>query len=305
MKNVTCLVALLGVAAGATLPAAAALQNEISLDFAVRSETEPTLDGRLDDAAWTKAVVHDRFYDYYKANPKLSANRSELRLLYTDSALWIGLRHYDSHMEGLKVLATARDSVGWHEDSDEVYVDPFGDAIGYTKLLVNAAGVIGDMRRIDGSVSLGEWSGLAWRAKTSVHGDRWEVEIRLPYSDLQKPPVPGGALWRLCVTRFSWTTGSFVGSVSSPNGSYNNTAGFGYLYFLKDGETPDAALAKRVLEGRVTPPWGLWLGTTLLTDRGEGVVTMTEEECRAAEEREERRRAEIHRRLKEEFGGRE
>ena len=251
--------------------ARAAALNEIYVDFAVKADVDPVLDGKLDDPVWQKAVVHSRFYEYFKPRPKVSPLRSEMRLLYTDKALWIGLTHFEDHPEKLKVLATVRDGVSWWEDMDEIYIDPFGAAVGYTKLLVNSAGVIGDRRRVDSSVVLNEWSGDAWRAKTQVCGDRWTVEICLPYSDLQMPPVPGESLWRLCVTRYQWTTGKFVGNVSSPGGNNKNPSAFGYLSFLKPGESPDADGIVRALSGNVAAPWCTEIDGRLVYDFGDGI----------------------------------
>ena len=73
----------------AAVSAEAAALNEIYVDFAVKAETPPVLDGKLDDPAWKDAIVHTRFYEYFKPHPKKAAIRSEMRLLYTDKALWI------------------------------------------------------------------------------------------------------------------------------------------------------------------------------------------------------------------------
>ena len=253
------------------LSASAAALNEIYVDFAVKADVEPVLDGRLDDAVWQKAVVHSRFYEYFKPRPNVSPLKSEMRLLYTDKALWIGLTHFEDHPEKLRILSTVRDGVSWWEDMDEIYVDPFGAAIGYTKLLVNAAGVIGDRRRVDGSVILWEWSGDAWRAKTHVYDDRWTVEVCLPYSDLQMPPEPGKSLWRLCVTRYQWTTGKFVGNTSSPGGNNKDPSAFGYLAFLLPGQRPDAEGVVKALGGNVAAPWCTEIDGRLVYDFGDGV----------------------------------
>lgn len=280
--------------------------NEIVVNVAAKADVSPVLDGRLDDDAWKSAPVHTRFYEYYKSHPKPAPIKSEMRLLYTDKALWIGLVHYEDAVDRLKVVGTARDSVDWYEDMDEIYIDPYGDAVGFTKLLVNSAGVIGDMRRIDGSVVLKEWSGNAWRAKTSVASDRWCVEVCIPYSDLQRPPEPGGPLWRICVTRYQWTSGKFVGSVSSPRGAYNNPSGFGYLYFLPSGDAPDGDVLVAALKGKVAPPWCLALADTILYDTGDGVKVRSGDVTAflAAEEKADRDRMESFRKkLEVEFGG--
>lgn len=299
--------AVAAAAIAAAIGCAQAVQlNEIAVNFAAKTDVAPVLDGRLDDEVWQKAPVHTRFYEYCKPHPKLAPIRSEMRLLYTDKALWIGIRHHEDAIDKLKVIGTVRDSVDWYEDMDEIYIDPYGDAIGFTKLLINTAGVIGDMRRVDGSVTLNEWSGNAWQAKTCVGDDWWSVEVCLPYSDLQRPPVPGGALWRFCVTRYQWTSGKFVGSVSSPKGAYMNPSGFGYLYFLPQGEAPRSDVIVSALKGKVAPPWCLALGDAVLYDVGDGVKTHEGEIQAFLDENEkaDRDRMETFRkRLEEEFGG--
>jgi hypothetical protein len=157
----------------------------------------------------------------------------------------------------------------------EFYIDPFGAAVGYTKLLVNSTGVIGDRRRIDSAVKLWEWSGDSWQAETSVEKDRWTIELRLPYSDLQMPPVPGKSMWRLCVTRYQWTSGGFVGSVSSPGGNNKNTAGFGYLWFLPDAGRLDVKELSEIMAGRVSAPWCTEIDGKMVFDFGDGVKSET------------------------------
>jgi hypothetical protein len=269
MKRRTVLVFLLAAGAFRFLPGAAL--TEVGVDFAVKAPQEPVLDGRLDDPVWRTAVPRTRFYEYFKPRPDVSALRSEMRLLYTERALWIGLTHVEPSPEKLVVQGLVRDSVSWTEDMSEIYIDPAGAAIGYVKLLVNSRGVIGDTRRIDASVSEPEWSGLSWRARAQVAADRWTLEICVPYGDLNQTPEPGGALWRLCVTRFQWTTGAFVGTVSSPGGNYKNPAGFGYVYFLPSGQAPAPDVLQRALAGKVAAPWCTEIDGRLLHDFGTGV----------------------------------
>lgn len=278
--------------------------NEIQADFAVWTDEEPVIDGKLDDAVWARAVVHDRWYEYFKPRPKVSPLKSELRLLYTDKALFLGITHYESAVGKLKVINLTRDSVDWYEDMDEIYLEPNPEVVGYTRFNVNSAGALGDVRRIDSSVWQNEWNGDGWDAKVVVGEDRWTVEMRVPYTDLEKSPVPGESLWRLCITRYQWTTGKFVGSVSSPRGSSKGD-GFGYLFFLKPGEKGDADYLRRRLAGRVAPPWFLTTADTVLFDEGEGIGSVSLEEYLAGEEAARRAAAEWKRRLNEEFGGEE
>lgn len=284
--------------------AASAVQfNETYVDFAAKATTEPVLDGRLDEPCWAAAPVHTRFYEYYKPNPKLAPIRSEMRVLYTEKALWIGIVHYEDHPEKLRVIATTRDAVDWNEDMDEVYIDPAGDAIGFFRFNINSAGVMGDVRRIDASVMQNEWNGDSWNVKTTVGADRWTVEMCVPFTDLQAKPEPGKSVWRLCVTRYQWTSGKFVGSVSSPKGAYTSPGNFGYLCFLAEGEKGDSAYIRDHLKGRIAPPWGAFADGSFLIDDGSRMRSVTEAELAAEAEAEKAEAAAWKARLEAEFGG--
>ena len=117
---------LCAAAALCCLSVGAAALNEIYVDFAVKTDVEPVLDGKLDDPVWQKAVVHDRFYEYFKPRPNVSPLKSEMRLLYPDKALWIGLTHFEEHPENnkgfIKFAAVVGDKlyVNRQKDKDEI-----------------------------------------------------------------------------------------------------------------------------------------------------------------------------------------
>src|SRR5207248_11314638 len=90
-------------------PAAAeAARKSIS---AVRTEHPPRIDGRLDDPAWAAAPPDDRFTQSFPAEGRPPTERIELRVLYDDEALYVGLRLHDAHPDQIVARLTRRDRI--------------------------------------------------------------------------------------------------------------------------------------------------------------------------------------------------
>src|SRR5436305_15276288 len=57
---------------------------------------EVTIDGRLDDAAWAAATPITELVQSVPDEGKLASQKTEIRILYDATALYIGARMYDS-----------------------------------------------------------------------------------------------------------------------------------------------------------------------------------------------------------------
>ncbi len=247
--------------------------REVSCDDAVFTASAPKLDGKLDDPCWKNTPAHTRYYEYFKPNPKPGVLRTECRFLYDSRGIYLGITNYETQPEKIRRNMTDRDNPQlWTDDCAEIYFDCRGDAIGFNKFIVSARGVLGDMRRIDGAVTLNEWNGNGWNAAVSVDSDRWTIEAFFPWEDLGAPARPGD-VWRFCHVRYAWSSGKFQGVTSSPGGNYASTGNFGFLSFLAPGETSSAKRTREILAKRVAPPWCMELDGTLLYDEGKGIRT--------------------------------
>jgi hypothetical protein len=174
----------------------------------------PVIDGKLSDEAWRSAPVYNRYYEYFKSNPKAALTKTEFKMLYDDSGVYLGVINYDKNLDKLKANYTVRDAAAlWTDDCNEIYFDPYGDGVGYSKFVVNSIATVSDMRRIDAAVSLNEWSGTGWIAKTSQTEDAWIIEAFFPWEDLGGK-AEDGKLWRFCDVRYAFTSGKFIGSTS-------------------------------------------------------------------------------------------
>lgn len=237
----------------------------------VRSEIQ--IDGRLDEAAWGQAPVHSAYYQYFVPNPPPGKLKTEHRLLYDERGLYLAITNFDEHPEKLRRNVTDRDNSHlWTDDCAEIYIDSYGNGIGYRRFVVNALGTVGDMMRLDGAVTLDEWSGDGWFARVGIEADRWVIEAFFPWADLGKKPEAGD-VWMFCHVRYAYTSGSFLGVTSSAGGNYSNTGDFGYLCFQGQVAQASADGVGAMLQQRVAPPWGLVIGEQLVYHVGQGVQT--------------------------------
>ncbi|MBC8443141.1 hypothetical protein H8D79_00295, partial [PVC group bacterium] len=172
------------------------------LTAAVRTRTAPVVDGRLDDACWRRGAIAGDFVLY--GGKGYASEQTDARVLWDDSALYIAMRCFDSDIAQLKRTTTKDGGRVFMDDCIEVFCTPVASSLltnapdgeRYFHLCVNAAGA-----RYDeiGYEAPKRWTG-EWIAKTSVHHDRWEVELALPWGDLGTKPKDG-AVWAINFNR--------------------------------------------------------------------------------------------------------
>ncbi len=151
--------------------------------MASRTSVVPRLDGVLDDAVWETAQV---FSDFVQQDPDEGAavtERTEFRVIYTDEALYIGVRAYDSEPERIAALLTRRDE---QSPSDEVriMIDSYHDRRTGFVFSVNAAGVRRDSYLFDDTNEDDRWDAV-WDARTVIDSEGWSAELVIPFNQLR------------------------------------------------------------------------------------------------------------------------
>jgi hypothetical protein len=149
------------------------------------------VDGRLDETAWTRATPITDFKQQQPREGAPASERTEVRVLYDERALYIGARMYDS-LGGRGIIAPVSrrdqllDSNGNNgafnsltSDKLIVILDPYHNKIDQVWFEVNPAGVRGDQFNGDPS-----WDPI-WEAATRVDSLGWTAELRIPYSQLR------------------------------------------------------------------------------------------------------------------------
>jgi hypothetical protein len=116
---------------------------------------------------------------------------TELRLLFDDRALYVGVRLFDDDPGGIVRQLSRRDALA-EADTFTLYLDPHRDRRTGVVLQVSAAGVQRDAAIYDDNFEDDTWDAV-WESAVSIDGGGWTVEMRIPLSQLRFPTTPGHA----------------------------------------------------------------------------------------------------------------
>ncbi len=160
------------------------------------------LDGRLDESAWQRAPLHDRFVQYLPLDrqPPPAGYRTTVQVLAERDALVLGIRAFDPAPQQIRAPLTRRDQVKRDQDFVAVLIDAVGDRRAAQFVRVNAAGVLADGMYIAAGDSEDFAPDFDVDAAVQRLPDGYSVELRLPFIALRYPHE-GGAPWRLMVAR--------------------------------------------------------------------------------------------------------
>lgn len=79
------------------------------LTAAKLTDTPPQIDGKLDDDTWNHAPIATGFVQLLPDEGKPATERSEIRVLYGNDALYVGFRAYDTDSSAIEGQLTRRD----------------------------------------------------------------------------------------------------------------------------------------------------------------------------------------------------
>jgi Domain of unknown function (DUF5916)/Carbohydrate family 9 binding domain-like len=146
------------------------------------------VDGRLDEEAWGHAPVQTAFRQRNPDEGAPATERTELRLLYDDDAVYVGVRLHDRE-PGRIVRQLSRRDVVAEADSFSLFLDPHHDHLTGVELQVSAAGVQRDSVIYDDNFEDDSWDAV-WESAVAVDEGGWSVEMRVPFSQLRFPSAP-------------------------------------------------------------------------------------------------------------------
>ncbi len=179
----------------------------------------PAIDGKLDDAAWRDAPWSEEFLDIQGDRLPKPRHRTRMKMLWDDQYLYIAAQLDEPHVWA---TLTKHDSVIFHDNDFEVFLDPDGDSHLYAELELNALNTTWDLLLTrpykDGGRAIDAWEIPGLRTAVHIDGtlndprdaDRgWSVEIAWPWKSLKElsyAPVPprDGDHWRINFSRVEW-----------------------------------------------------------------------------------------------------
>ncbi len=167
------------------------------------------LDARLDEAAWDDVDPVTSFIQFTPEEGRAASQRTEVRILYSASALYVGAMLYDQEPDAIEASLGRRDDFN-RADWFLVSIDSYNDKRTAYTFGVNAAGVQFDA--IQTSARRGpagtnapnnmdpSWDAI-WQVSRRLTDEGWVIEMRIPYSMLRFPNRPEHT-WGVHFTRF-------------------------------------------------------------------------------------------------------
>ena len=213
-----------------------------------RTTEKMKIDGKLNEKVWQKAAQTESFVDISGFDFPKPIYDTKARLLWDDEYLYIS-----AVLEEPNIVAnlTQRDTIIYHDNDFEVFLDPTGDGQNYFEIENNARGVIFDLM-LDRAYRSGGNFHIQWDCpglKLAVQHDgtlnkqkdtdrSWTVEMAIPHKAVTRNfanPLKAGNIWRLNFSRVQWLKkgGPEENWVWTPTGEINMHAPnqWGFLQF--------------------------------------------------------------------------
>jgi hypothetical protein len=153
---------------------------------AVRTDTKPVIDGKLDDAAWANAAV---LTDFHQVNPNEyapSAGRMEIRLLYDKDALYVGAHMFQPPADITRNTMRQNGNIT-QDDTLFVTIDPFNSRRAGYFFGVNPNGVRYDGLYRNVSEFYSDWDTIFY-AEASIVDDGYIIEYEIPFKSISFDP---------------------------------------------------------------------------------------------------------------------
>jgi hypothetical protein len=150
---------------------------------AARVAGEISLDGVLSESGWAGASPVSDFTQREPREGAPATERTEVRVLYDDNALYIGARLYDSSPDSIRAQLARRDRIT-SSDRFVVFLDCYHDRRTGFFFGINAAGTLYDGTLYNDDWNSDTWDGV-WEGKAFRDSLGWSAELRIPYSQLR------------------------------------------------------------------------------------------------------------------------
>ncbi len=186
--NLYRVVAVFGIAL-AVAPAMAAPARDFSTyrpsSEAVRVEggQRPAIDGDISDAVWARAKIINEFYQVEPKGGEPATERTEVRVLYDNDALYFSFYCHDSDPANIPLGAKARDQNVVNGDFVRIYIDPNMTRRNGYAFEVNVLGGRADALLSNNGEPIYQWNTI-WAAKSKRVADGWTVEVEIPFRSI-------------------------------------------------------------------------------------------------------------------------
>jgi hypothetical protein len=175
-------------AAGTQLPVSSPLASR-PVSSASRIADAPSIDGALDEQIWQQAPPLTGFVQAEPFQGQPASEHTEVRILYDDEAIYVGVVLHDRDPSLIVTTDTRRDAELDEMDSFVMIFDTFRDRQNGFVFGTNAAGIQYDAQVRDQGEEEDSWDG-SWDVRTNTNAASWVAEFRIPLRTLRYGPAP-------------------------------------------------------------------------------------------------------------------
>jgi hypothetical protein len=208
-----------------------------------RIDATITVDGRLDEEAWTRAARLGGFSQYRPADSRPAEEQTEVLVWYSPSAIHFGIIARDRNPASIRATVADRDKLS-NDDTVTIYLDTFNDRRRAFFFTVNPLGVQQDGVQTESGFNAGSMGGgfgggggmsgstvdtspdYQFDSRGQLTSEGYVVEVRIPFKSLR---YSGNApqRWGINVLRKvqrtgyedTWTDAKRVSSFLAQSGS--------------------------------------------------------------------------------------
>jgi len=157
--------------------------------IAALSIAEPIkVDGLLDDEAWQRADIAEDFTQREPNPGRPASEPTEIRVVYTDSTLYVGIRALAADPGEIVGEEMQRDGALYRDDSVLVLLDTFNDDRNAYFFEVNPNGAFTDALVTDEGRDFNVQWDAVWRAVAKRTPQGWSAEMEIPFATLRFDP---------------------------------------------------------------------------------------------------------------------
>jgi len=180
-------------------------RGELHASIPRLDDPEVRIDGRLDEPAWETASVLTGFTQYKPVEGVAASERTEVRVFYTESDLYLGIRAFAADPSRIRSTLAERDQIT-QDDHVRIFLDTFHDRRRAFAFYVNPLGIQQDGVYSDGR-GVNFSPDFIFHSRGRLTPDGYEVEVRIPLKSF-KFPAGQEQTWGLNVIRVIPATGA-------------------------------------------------------------------------------------------------
>ncbi len=193
------------------------------------------IDGQLDEEGWGAAEPITQFTQMDPDEGAPATERTEVRILIGDNALYIGARMYERDPSRIRARLARRDE-SVDGDVIGIFLDSRHDHLTAYYFRVTAGGAVRDaVVNERGNLDL-SWDAV-WEAAVATDSLGWTAEIRIPLSQIPYTR-DGDGVWGMQIERFRWNDQERVVFAYTPKTETQGPPRYGHLHGLEDLPSP-------------------------------------------------------------------